>query len=273
MDFNEKGFLGTAIDEFSRSAQAQYVKFFELTRQINELAHALKFELQAHNRDHQEYLAATLFLRLLNGFQATVILGIKGLLFEGKVVLRSVIESLFILRLLCKEEGFALEYLGSSKVQSLKWMNIAHENQDPNFESLRQYATKKVREALKKEIERYGLKKLDVETIAKRAGLHHIYNTQYHLLSEQVHCLPISLDPFMVQEQKGELTSFDWGPKHEDLDFILFTNVQMLLTALNSITELFGFDKRDELKKINEGLSALGPLLGKMKPDNIPDGD
>ena len=115
MDFNEKGFLGTAIDEFSRSAQAQYVKFFELTRQINELAHALKFELQAHNRDHQEYLAATLFLRLLNGFQATVILGIKGLLFEGKVVLRSVIESLFILRLLCKEEGFALEYLGSSK--------------------------------------------------------------------------------------------------------------------------------------------------------------
>jgi len=47
----------------------------------------------------------------------------------------------------------------------------------------------------------------------------------------------------------------------------------MLLTALNSITELFGFDKSDELKKIDEGLSALGPLLGKMKPDHIADGD
>lgn len=47
----------------------------------------------------------------------------------------------------------------------------------------------------------------------------------------------------------------------------------MLLTALNSITELFGFNKSDELKKINEGLSGLVPLLGKMKPDNIADGD
>ncbi len=43
-----------------------------------------------------------------------MILGIKGLLFEARVVLRSVIESLFILKLLCEKEDFALEYLGSS---------------------------------------------------------------------------------------------------------------------------------------------------------------
>lgn len=258
---------------FHRSVQAQYVKFFELTHQINELAHAIKFELQVHNRDPQEYLAATLFLRLLNGFEATVILGTKGLLFEAKVMLRSVIETLFILKLLCKEEGFALEYLGSSKVQSLKWMNIAHENQDPNFESLRQYATPEVMEALKKEIEQHGLKKLEVEPIAKRADLHHVYNAQYRLLSKQVHCLPISLDPFMVENQEGGLDSFDWGPKHEGLDFILFTNIQMLFTALVPVTKLFSLDKSGELKKIDDALTALAPLLGKMKPDSKTDGN
>ncbi len=273
MDFNEKGFLGTAIDEFSKSVQLQYARFFQLSHQINELAHAAKFELQVHNRDIQEYLAATLFLRLLSGFEATVILGTKGLLFEAKVVLRSVIETLFILKLLCKEQAFALEYLGSSKVQSLKWMNIAHESQDPNFESLRQYATPQVMEALGKEIEQRGLKKLEVEPIAKLGDLHHIYNTQYRLLSEQVHCLPISLDPFMVESQEGELTSFDWGPKHEDLDFILFTNIQMLFTALVPVTELFSVDKRGELKKIDDDLTALAPLLGKMKPNNKTDGN
>ncbi len=142
-----------------------------------------------------------------------MILGIKGLLFEAKVVLRSVLESLFILKLLCEEEAFALEYLGSSQVQSLKWMKIARETQDPNFESIRQYATPEVMEALDREIKQHGLKKLEVEPIAKRAGLHHFYNTQYRLLSEQVHCLPISLDPFMVQDKDGELSSFDGGPK------------------------------------------------------------
>jgi hypothetical protein len=273
MDFNEKGFLGTAIDEFSKSVQLQYAGFFQLSHQINELAHAAKFELQVHNHDIQEYLAATLFLRLLNGFEATVILGTKGLLFEAKVVLRSVIETLFILNLLCKEEAFALEYLGSSKVQSLKWMNIAHESQDPNFESLRQYATPQVMEALRKEIEQHGLKKFEVEPIAKRGDLHHIYNAQYRLLSEQVHCLPISLDPFMVESQEGELTSFDWGPKHEDLDFILFTNVQALLIALESVTTFFSLDKSGELKKMDKALTALAPLLGKMNPDNKTDGN
>lgn len=273
MDFNEKGFLGTAIDEFSKSVQIQHAKFFQLSHQINELAHATKFELQVHNRDPQEYLAATLFLRLLNGFAATVILGTKGLQFEAKVVLRSVIETLFILKPLCKEETFALEYLGSNKVQRLKWMNIAHESQDLNFESLRQYATPKVMEDLRKEIEQHGLKKLEVKPIARRADLHHIYNAQYRLLSEQVHCLPISLDPFMVENQEGGLDSFDWGPKHEDLDFIIFTNIQMLFTAMVPVTKLFSLDKSGELKKIDEALTALAPLLGKMKTNNKIDGN
>lgn len=265
MDFDEKGFLSTSIDDFSKSVQVQYSKFFELSHQINELAHAIKFELKVHNRDRQEFLAATLFLRLLNGFEVVVILGIKGLLFEAKVVLRSVIESLFILKLLCEEEAFALEYLGSSKVQSLKWMNIARETQDPNFESLRQYATSEVMETLRKEIEQHALRKLNVEPIAKRAGLHHFYNTQYRLLSEQVHCLPISLDPFMVQDEDGELSSFDWGPKHDDLDVVLFTNVQMLLVALEAITQLFEVNRREKLGQIHQDLAELSPLLGADK--------
>lgn len=262
MDFNEKGFLGTQIDEFSQSVQKRYSGLFELAHRINELAHATKFELKVHDHDPQEFIAATIFLRLLNGFEATVILGIKGLLFEAKVVLRSVIESLFILRLLCKEEAFALEYLETSKVQSLKWMNIAHQSKDPNFESVRRYATPQIMKGLEDEIKQRGLKKLAIKSIAERAGIPHIYDAHYRLLSEQVHCLPISINPFMVRDQKGGRISFEWGPKHEDLDFVLFTDIQILLTAMVAITELFGLDKEDELKEIDKGLTTLALTLG-----------
>ena len=117
MDFNEKGFLGTAIVEFSKSVEEHYAAFFEACSRINELAHAVKFELEVHNKDGQEVLAATLFLRLLNGFQATVILSRLGLVTEAKIVLRSALESLFILRLLCKDEKFLAEYVGSDEVR------------------------------------------------------------------------------------------------------------------------------------------------------------
>ena len=128
-------------------------------------------------------------------------------------------------------------------------------------------------ESLRKEIEQHGLKKLAVEPIARRADLHHIYNAQYRLLSEQVHCLPISLDPFLVENHEGGLDSFDWGPKHEGLDFILFTNIQMLFTALVPVTKFFSLDKCGELKKIDDALTALAPLLGKMTLHSKTDGN
>jgi hypothetical protein len=77
----------------------------------------------------------------------------------------------------------------------------------------------------------------------------------------------------MVESQEGELTFFDWGPKHEDLDFILFTNVQALLIALKSVTTFFSLDKSGELKKMDKALTALAPLLGKINPDNKTDGN
>ncbi len=46
MDFNEQGFLGISIGDFSRSVQVHHPKFFELSHDINQLAHAIKFELK-----------------------------------------------------------------------------------------------------------------------------------------------------------------------------------------------------------------------------------
>lgn len=78
---------------------------------------------------------------------------------------------------------------------------------------------------------------------------------------------PDSLDSFLVQDKDCELSSFDWGPKHDDLDLVLFTNVQMLLAALTAITKLFEVNKKEELKKISQVLSVLAPLLGASKSE------
>jgi hypothetical protein len=267
-DFNEKGFLGSQIDEFTTSAKTRYSQFFDLAYKANELAHVLQFELngKVHNRDPQEFISATLYLRILNGYQATVMLAMKGLIFEAKVVLRSLLESLFILKCVSKEEEFGYEYLKSCYVQSLKWMNIAHQSKDAHFESVRKYATPEVMAALKKRIEEDKCKELPtIEIISQRADLHSLYNTQYRLLSEQVHSLPISLDQFLIRDEEGEIAEFDWGPKHEDIDFILFTAIQILLIALDSITKLFEVDKTEQLKILDDGLSVLAPLLGKQE--------
>ena len=171
MDFNEKGFLGTAISEFTVSAQARYSDFFDACYRINELAQATKFEFTVHNHDGQEVLAATVFLRILNGFQSAVTLAQMGLVIDAKVVLRGILEALFILKLFCEEEAFVAEYVGSNQVRRLKWMNIAHQNKDPNFESVRKHATPEVMDALRQEIVKHNYKKIDIEDVARRVIL------------------------------------------------------------------------------------------------------
>ena len=261
MDFNEKGFLGTAISEFTVSAQARYSDFFDACYRINELAQATKFEFTVHNRDGQEVLTATMLLRLLSGFQSVIILAKMGLVIDAKVVLRGILEALFILKLLCEEETFVAEYAGSDQARRLKWMNIAHQNKDPNFESVRKHATPDVMDALRQEIAKHNYKKIDIEDVARRAGLQSMYNADYRLLSEEVHTLPRAIEHLTSVNDKGDTDAFDWGPSDKSLDYILFTAVRVLFIALVSATKLFGVDKTEDLTKIDQTLTRLAPLL------------
>jgi hypothetical protein len=194
MDFNEKGFLGKAILEFSDAVEKSYPDFLQACYQINELAQETKFEFHTHSQDGQEVIAAFLFMRLLEGFQAVVILARLGLMIDAKIVLRGLLEVLFLLKLACEDKNFVMEYIRTSQVQRLKWMNIAHETKDPVFQSVRAYATSVRMQALKDDIQKYGVKDLSIEGVARRAKLHHVYNTDYRLLSAEVHTIPRSLE-------------------------------------------------------------------------------
>ena len=261
MDFNEKGFLGTAIVEFSKSVEEHYAAFFEACSRINELAHAVKFELEVHNKDGQEVLAATLFLRLLNGFQATVILSRLGLVTEAKIVLRSALESLFILRLLCKDEKFLAEYVGSDEVRRLKWMNVASQSKSPLFNELRSYATPSVRQELEEKIKRNNWKELKPNDVAHRAGLLEMYEADYRLLSEEVHTLPRSMQYLLKADEAGDVSMFDWGPSAEGIEYVLVTAIRSLFIGLVAVTELFKVNKTEDLAIVDRTLTTLAGEL------------
>lgn len=55
MDFNEKGFLGTAIIEFSDSFQKKHSDFFDACYQINELAQEIKFNFKIHDKTSKKF--------------------------------------------------------------------------------------------------------------------------------------------------------------------------------------------------------------------------
>jgi hypothetical protein len=65
-------------------------------------------------------LAVTVFMRVLNGFQAVVLLARLGLRTDAQVVARGALEALFVLKLLCEDKNFVPEYVKSNKANQLK---------------------------------------------------------------------------------------------------------------------------------------------------------
>lgn len=270
MDFNEEGFLGDSITvtHFKSSVESKYAQFLELYRKTNRTAHKMKFHLEVPNTDGQKVIAVALFIRLLNSFQAVAILAQHGLMFDSKIVLRGGLESLFILNLLCKKKEFLDEYIGSDHVRRLTLFEVAAHTSDPNFESLRNYANShpEFYTELKEKIKKNGWKRLKAAEIAKRSGLSSMYDTQYRLLSEEVHTSPRSLESSLSFTEDQNPSTFEWGPSDQELRLTLFTGIQMLLVAMKAISTLCGiYDEHKELlleidtslTKLNQAFSIL----------------
>lgn len=256
-DFNEKGYLGEQIVEFTKSVETKYPKFFNTAYKINEITQRLKSDFAIHNEDLQEVLSACLFLRILNGFQAVVILCKLGLVFDTKVILRSIIEGHFLLKAVCEDLEFAKKYVLTDKSRRLKWINIAKNTKDPYLESVREYATKERIEELNKEIANDKITNILTEEAAKIAGMESTYNTAYRLLSEEVHCLPRSLERYLGINAEGKITDFPWGPSDDDISLILFTSIDTLFNALQLMTNLFSIEMPTELREFDQTLTDL----------------
>jgi hypothetical protein len=261
MDFNEEGFLGTAISDFTKAVESRYSDFFDACNKINKLAQGLKFELQIHNKDGREVLVATLFLRILNAYQAIILVTKLGLIVAAKVVLRSAIESLFILRLLSQDRKFLTEYVGSDEVRRLKWMNVALDGKSTLFDKLRDHATSALREELKGKIDKNQWKELKTIDVASRAGLREMYDTDYRLLSEEVHTLPRSMEYLLGADEDGDIRTFEWGPTDKGIDYVLFTAIRVLFISLVALAELFELNKAEDLRSIDATLHALAERL------------
>jgi|MudIll2142460700_1097286.scaffolds.fasta_scaffold04156_1 hypothetical protein len=165
-DFDDKGFLGLQAQDFALEISRKHKDWFELCSDINSFAQRSKYELVIHNMDGQEVISVCLFLRILNGFQACMILAGRGLVVEGEVLLRSMFEALFIMKACMKDEDFMREYVKSSQVHQLRLMDAAFKHDADIFAETRKYVSKEKMGELRDKV-----KRKEVKNPAYKAGL------------------------------------------------------------------------------------------------------
>lgn len=254
MPLRKHGFLGDEAKAIVISIREGHKELFAFIDEVSNLTNDIAGKIKIDFNDLQQLVAVSLLSRAMHGFYSTVILAQQGLEPDAKVILRSLLDTVFILGSVCSDKEFAVAYVKSEKARQLKFANVIIADQEGSFGKGKFVNLEERRDSLKKEIDSESIKSYSSEQLSKLAGLYPIYQTAYRILSDDVHISPKALDCFFAVNEEKELKCLDVGPKIDTLMENLCTAVAIILHAIDGICVLLKIDASKDIDSLRKKL-------------------
>lgn len=259
--FDSDGFLTDRSGELEAGIFAAHHDLFAGARQINHDCHDLLFSADIRNRDILAIIVATLFMRILEHYQATIILLGRGVTAAARVALRALVETTFKIRAIVTNDDALKIFIAEDPVERRKLINKARNNAYPNLEETRKAISDELVKNLEQEIQSTGAKSLNTEDWSRRAGMHDWYTTNYALLSKAVHTQARELEAYLKVGESGKVESFHYAPAMDEIPYLILTAAHCLLIGASAFDKTFemGFGpKGDEhVKFVESGFRTL----------------
>ena len=252
-EFDCDGFLTARRDELEAHINQAYGPLLLAARAINRDCHSLIFGADVRNRDPQALLVATLFLRILEHYQATLVLLGVGLVATAKATLRVLIETVFTLQAISSDESVLRQYVAADLVHRKKAINRAKNQNHASLTVLRESITADLIEDLEEEIKRTSAKEIKVEELSRKAGMHDWYVTAYALLSKSVHTQSREAEAYLKLDGNDEVRELAYGPSMEEIPSLALTASDCVLVAAATVDERFrrGFSPKLNTHRTN----------------------
>ncbi len=256
-DFNEKGFLGEEIQNFQQSVLEKYIKLFDLVRQLNLYAQGKKFDLAIDPDNGQQVLSISLLTKILNDLQSVYVLCTYGLTQQSRIILRSTLESFFLLAKLVTDPSIVTQYINADIINRLNIMKTSHKYHGPLFTDIQNIATHDKIQELEKQKKSENIKPLKIESIAQSIGLGAYYDSVYRILSQDVHSQVRSLKQYVSTGVEDEIQNMEWGPREEDVPTCLAIGVDVATRSWMAIDEFFKLGIQSKLYDFLKDLEII----------------
>lgn len=259
-DFDVNGFLGAQASSIRNTFIERYKELFAFAEDLNRFSISLTsqagyFPFQKCPKD---LVVGSLFCKCITSYQSTILILSYGLPNEAEVLLRSLMESTFILHACCNEEDYYKDYLKSHEYQRLYLATNILSNDIP-INLTPSFSEKEITgvENKYKQAQKY---KLNFREIAKKAGLKHYYFTQYWNLSLSVHNSPRSIEHY-IHLDENKKPSFKIIPKVDDdaVKTIIILSSDLILKILEKLHNYYELKFNKNIKAFYDRLKLLGP--------------
>ncbi len=253
MIFNEQGFLSLEMETISNNIYNENKTLFDFWYKLNKFSVKIMFDLKILDNDDQQIIGVQLFSKISRGFQTIVLLYKNGLNTEAKIILRTIIETLYILKSITEKLEYAKDFYYSYLINSKNLTEEILKNEFNAFDSLIDKLKIEDLEKLREEIKTLNAKKITKKEWAIRSGLMKKYHCAYKVLCSDTHPDVKNLQQEFLDVEKGEIMSINLLPKTNGIKEAFRTAGSVLIDGLKCVCELTEIEFNKEFEKdINE---------------------
>lgn len=237
--FDCDGFLSESSPNSEHAITVAYSEIFSSAKAINRFAHDALFSADIRSHDGEAIIISALFMRVLEHYQASIILMSRGAISSARVTIRALMEATFRICSIVKNEGSFREFIAEDMVYRLKQINKTMNNDYPSLEDTKAVITEEFVINLKADIAKFGAKALSTEDLSRNAGMHEWYITVYSLLSKAIHTQVRDIEDYIKSDENGNIMEFVYAPNIIEIPRLIYTATELVAFSALAFDERF----------------------------------
>lgn len=243
MSFDKYGYLGNQINDISSDLEKRHSEAFSIAYEINEFSHKVKFEFNVGQDNLLQVVATSLFIKILNNFQAIILLSRLGLESEAKIITRTLLDALFVLKAIIDDEKELVKFINIDFINRERLINyILKREKDNPYLHLHDHIDENLLTEIKEFIKQNKIKDIKTSEWAKKADLLNFYKFPYQIYNSEVHPDIRSLEKYIKTDEYNNVLKFDIFPSDKDLNATLKTSCGAMLISLENMIRLFDLE-------------------------------
>jgi Family of unknown function (DUF5677) len=277
MPFEENGFLGREVIEFTRITRKKYADYFEHLENVNRESHRFLSSANLDPRERKQFYTAGLFCCSVSDFQALVVLSERGFLSEVQILARSLLEVHFKIAAIAKDPKTVNRLILDGERQRKKQLELQLQRKIPSAKNVSDADLKveiektnegieRIEEHIKREqphlFQKYGrISELRIKAQAEIAGLKDQYDVVYGHFGDATHTSSLYLDSMITVDEAGEFSGFRYGPTGASfLPYALF-GTGIHIQSFEKVAEIVNSSVTPALDRLKVRHAELGERL------------
>jgi hypothetical protein len=258
MSFDKFGFLSKDMKNISEVHYKEHKQIFDVCYKMNSFAQTLKSEMEIDPNNCRQVIASCFFIKIMNGFQAIILLFLQGLETEAKIITRTILESLFVLKAIADDKEEVRSFIDTDKKKKEKLLKNIFVNDNENiYITLKEKLTEKMLDELKQSNKKECIKDIQVYEWAKKANLLEYYRYVYVALSFEVHPDVRNLGKHLILDDNQKITEINCTPNTVDIFNTLVTACSLLIITINCLCKIFSLNYEKELEEFDQDLVCM----------------